>query len=123
LFPYLTHTDYTLVGRGDPQGSTPARPGEILLIFGTGFGETAPAVFSGELPDFVARVVRPARAWLDEKMLPAYLLHYVGQAPGFAGLYQINLELPADLPAGDCEVRIEIDGMASQPGIRIAVER
>jgi uncharacterized protein (TIGR03437 family) len=55
-------------------------------------------------------------------MLPEYLLHYVGQAPGFAGLYQINLELPPDLPSGDLEVRIEIDGVASQPGIRIAVE-
>jgi uncharacterized protein (TIGR03437 family) len=122
LFPFLTHTDYTLVGRGDLPGSTPARSGEILLIFGTGFGETAPAVFSGELPGFVARVVSPARAWLDGQMLPEYLLHYVGQAPGFAGLYQINLELPPDLPSGDLEVRIEIDGVASQPGIRIAVE-
>lgn len=123
LFPFLTHTDYTLIGRGELQGSTPARPGEVILIFGTGFGETAPAVFSGELPAFAAYALLPVRAWLDGELLPSYLIHYVGQAPGFAGLYQINLELPADLPSGDPEFRIEIGGMSSQPGIRIAVER
>jgi uncharacterized protein (TIGR03437 family) len=121
LFPFLTHTDYTLVGRGELEGSTPARAGEIILIFGTGFGSTAPRVFSGELPDFAARILLPARVWLDQELLPAYLVHYVGLAPGFAGLYQINLELPPDLRSEDPEVRIEIDGLASQPGIRIAV--
>ena len=122
LFGVVTHTDYTLVGRGEPEDSTPARPGEIVLIFGTGFGSTAPAVFSGELPDFGARIVLPARVWLGEAMLPGYLLRYVGLAPGFAGLYQINLELPADVPAGDVQVRIEIDGVFSQEGVSIAVE-
>jgi len=121
LFRFVTHTDYTLVGRGDPQGSTPARPGEIVLLFGTGFGATAPAVFAGELPDFLAPVVLPARARLADTMLPDHLLHYVGQAPGFAGLYQMNLELPADLAAGDLEIRIEIDGASSQEGVKIAV--
>ncbi len=121
LFAFSTHTDYTLVGRGDPQGSTPARPGEIVLLFGTGFGSTAPAVFAGELPDFAARVVLPVRAWLGDVELPAYLLRYVGLAPGFAGLYQINLELPADVPTGNPQLRIEIDGISSQPGVRIAV--
>jgi uncharacterized protein (TIGR03437 family) len=121
LFGFMTHTDYTLVGRGEPPGSTPARPGEIVLIFGTGFGPTAPAVFAGEMPDFAAAVVFAARVRLDDAVLPGYLLRYVGQAPGFAGLYQINLELPADLPPGDPQVRIEIGGISSQAGVRIAV--
>jgi uncharacterized protein (TIGR03437 family) len=121
LFTFLTHTDFTLVGRGDLQGSTPARPGEIVLLFGTGFGATAPAVFAGELPDFAARVVLPTRAWLGDVELPGYLLRYVGLAPGFAGLYQINLELPDDLPVGNPQVRIEVDGVFTQPGVRIAV--
>jgi uncharacterized protein (TIGR03437 family) len=121
LFAFVTHADYTLVGRGELKGSTPARPGEIVLIFGTGFGATAPAVFAGELPDFAAPLVLPARIWLGGAMLPGYLLRYIGQAPGFAGLYQINLELPADLPPGDPQIRIEVDGVGSQEGVRIAV--
>ena len=123
LFSFLTHADYQLVGRGDPEGSTPAHPGEMVLIFGTGFGSTVPGVFAGELPDFAARIVLPAKVWLDAAMVPPRLVHYVGQSPGFAGLYQINLELPADLPPADPEVRIEIDGIPSQPGVRIAVEK
>lgn len=122
LFPFVIHTDYTLVGHGEPEGATPARPGEIVLIFGTGFGPTAPAVFSGELPEFAAPVVLPARAWLGAAVLPGHLLHYVGLAPGFAGLYQINVELPADMTPGDLEFRIEIDGASSQAGVTIAVE-
>jgi adhesin/invasin len=121
LFRYVTHTDYTLVGRGDPKGSTPARAGEVVILFATGLGATAPAVFAGELPDFAAPVVLPVRAWLEDAMLPDYLLLYVGQAPGFAGLYQINLELPADIAPGDPQVRIEIDGVKSQEGVRIVV--
>jgi uncharacterized protein (TIGR03437 family) len=82
---------------------------------------TAPTAFSGELPDFSAPVVLPVKVWLDEQMLPAYLLRYVGLAPGFAGLYQLNIELPGELAAESPEIRIEIDGHSSQ-GIRIAVE-
>ena len=33
------------------------------------------------------------------------LIQYAGQAPGFAGLFQINLQLPADSPANP-EIRI-----------------
>jgi uncharacterized protein (TIGR03437 family) len=123
LFPVVMHTDYELVGRGNPAHSTPARPGEVVLIFGTGFGETAPAVFSGELPDFAAAVLLPVRVLLEGRALPGHLIRYAGQAPGFAGVYQINLELPKEMPVGDPEVRVEIDGVASQPGIRIAIER
>ena len=45
-----------------------------------------------------------------------------GQAPGFAGLYQINVLLPDDTPPGEVEVMIEVDGVVSQPGLTIAVD-
>jgi uncharacterized protein (TIGR03437 family) len=120
LFPVITRADYTLVGRGELAGSTPARPGETVLVFGTGFGLTAPTAFAGELPDFSAPVLLPVQAWLDGEMLPAYLLRYAGLAPGFAGLYQVNIELPGDLAAENPEIRLVIDGYSSQ-GVRIAV--
>ncbi len=122
LFPVVVHGDFRLVGRGDPHGSTPAKPGEMVVLFATGLGPTAPAVFAGELPNFRAPVVLPVRARLAERSLPASALLYVGQAPRLAGLYQINVLLPDDITAGDLEFFVEVDGVESQPGVTIAVE-
>ena len=53
--------------------------------------------------------------------LPSEDIYYWGLAPGFAGLYQFNLRIPATAAAGDAEVRVGIAGEWSQPGFRIAV--
>jgi uncharacterized protein (TIGR03437 family) len=39
---------------------------------------------------------------------------FSGLAPGFVGLYQINLQLPDDLPAGDLTLGIFSDFANSQ---------
>ena len=41
-------------------------------------------------------------------------LSFSGLAPGFVGLYQINLRLPDDLPAGDLPLKIFSDFANSQ---------
>lgn len=40
----------------------------------------------------------------------------------FAGLFQINVQLPANLPAGDLPVAIEAGGQASQTGVVLPVD-
>jgi uncharacterized protein (TIGR03437 family) len=47
---------------------------------------------------------------------------YAGQAPGYAGLYQVNVQLPDRDFDHDPEVRVEVDGLRSQPGFRLAIE-
>ncbi len=42
---------------------------------------------------------------------------YAGAAPGFAGVYQVNAQLPADLTPGNYAVWIEMSGRASNGGI------
>lgn len=121
LFPVVAHSDYTIVGRGEPERSTPARPGEIILLFGTGFGLTTPAVFAGELPDFIAWIERPAHILWNGVAVDDHDVRYVGQCPGFAGLYQVNFVTPREAVAGDAKVAIEIDGIVS-PEITVAVE-
>jgi uncharacterized protein (TIGR03437 family) len=39
---------------------------------------------------------------------------FSGLAPGYVGLYQINVRLPNDLPAGDLTLRILSDFADSQ---------
>jgi len=86
---------------------SPAAPGEIVVLYATGLGETAPEAVCGFLPDLAA----PLADWIDFQVLlngtavDPSLIQYAGAAPGFAGLFQINLALPANTPPNP-ELRI-----------------
>ncbi|MBI1353835.1 MAG: hypothetical protein GC160_05775 [Acidobacteria bacterium] len=84
--------------------ASPARPGETVVFWSTGFGATQPAVRSG-VPNpgldgtTLARPVDPNISLLVGG-LPATIL-FVGGTPGFVGLTQINATLPREAPLGD----------------------
>jgi uncharacterized protein (TIGR03437 family) len=59
----------------------------------------------GELVTGIASLVAPVQAALGN--IRANVL-FSGLAPGFAGLYQINLEVPADAPTGNVPVTITV---------------
>jgi uncharacterized protein (TIGR03437 family) len=44
-------------------------------------------------------------------------------SPGLAGLYQVNLRLPGDLPDGDLAVVVRVGAFSSPPGGYITVRR
>ena len=98
----------------------PARPGEVVTLFGTGFGATNPAFAPGELPDRAAPVVEPVRVTIGG--LEAETL-YAGAAPGLAGVYQINLRIPAAAPNGDLPVTLRVGSFAAPPGGFLTVRR
>ena len=54
--------------------------------------------------------------------IPSHLVFYAGQAPGLAGLYQVNVKLSEDTPTGDIEVMVEVNGVQSQPGTTIPID-
>ena len=123
LFPVVAHTNFSVVGRGDQVGAAPALPGEVVILFGTGFGPTQPPVEEGQLPPFAASLTLPSRVLLNGEELPEENVLYFGQAPFFAGLQQVNVRLPATLDPGDYEVVVEVAGTVSQAGVMIAVDR
>ena len=47
---------------------------------------------------------------------------FSGAAPGFAGLYQINVVVPTFTVANDYEVIITIAGKQSRPGVTMRVQ-
>lgn len=120
--PVATHLDYTLVGRGEVEGSTPARPGEFVVLFGTGMGATNPSFMQGVLPPIGAALVKPVQVLLRGQPLSEEFVPYAGQAPGLAGVYQVNVLLPPDLAPGEAEVIVEIDGARSQAGLTLAID-
>ena len=122
LFPVALHADFRVVGRGEIEGSAPLPRGAVAVLFGAGFGPLSPPSRTGDLPTRPAPIVLPLDVLLGgERLHPSSVL-YAGQAPGFAGLYQVNVRLPGRDFAEDPEVQVEIDGNLSQPGFRLAID-
>ncbi len=106
--PGLFSTSKDGTGQGailDAQGrlvdaSNPARAGEVVQMFCTGLGATNPRVTSGQpgpAAEPLARVAVPVEARVGGR---AATVHFAGLAPGFVGLYQVNVEIPAGVELG-----------------------
>jgi uncharacterized protein (TIGR03437 family) len=108
-FPVVTRPDGSLVTI-----TNPARPGQIVILWATGLGSTNPPLRPGELARGAAPLQRSAefQIALNGKPVPVGNVLYAGIAPGFAGLYQINLLLPEDTPANPT-VRVGIGTVLS----------
>lgn len=98
----------------------PARSGEIVILYATGLGRTVPNPRSGELPRRAAPLERLAEfdVLLDGEAVGAARLLYAGVAPGFAGLYQINLRLPEPAPPNP-QVRLRLGDLLSPASGRL----
>jgi uncharacterized protein (TIGR03437 family) len=103
----VLHADYSLVG-----SSSPARPGEYLLIYCTGLGAVGTPVKSGDSAPSAPLAQTTNLPAVSIGGLPATVI-YSGLAPGFAGLYQINAQAPAGLSTGNQPLQIAIAGVAS----------
>jgi len=100
--------------------SHPARPGARLQLLATGLGEVMPPWPAG-LPaplDSPPAVVARLRAYLDQTevaVLRAVL------APGYTGLYLVEIHLPEILNRGAAELYLEADGRQSNR-VRLYIE-
>jgi uncharacterized protein (TIGR03437 family) len=102
----ILHADFSLVS-----GASPARAGEIVAIYATGLGALQSPVKTG---DAAPNGPRPTASIPTVSVggLPA-VVSYSGLAPGFVGLYQVNVTIPAGLQPGLQPVQINMGGTAS----------
>jgi len=103
----LHAANYSLV-----TSSSPAQPGEYLLIYCTGLGAVGTPVASGAMAPSapLAQTINIPTVSIGGLLAIA---SYSGLAPGFVGLYQINVQAPLNLGAGNQSVQIVISGVAS----------
>ena len=116
--------DYSLV-----TATAPSLPDEWVILWATGLGSVSPPwgnAFSTYrmLPTEAASLEEIAdfRVLLDGAAVAPERVGYAGLAPGYAGLYQINLKLPANVTVNP-EVRIAIGESLSPPNLRLFVGR
>src|SRR5579884_877904 len=74
--------------------TTPGTPGSVMILYGTGFGP-----ISG--PDNAPPGAVPANGTVTVTVggVPAQV-QYAGRSPQFAGLDQVNIQLPSNVPLG-----------------------
>jgi len=125
--PALFELDVHTAVATEPDGSVltaaaPAAPGDIVILYATGLGQTNPPVESGVLPTQAAPLVDIGKfsVVLNGVAVNPSAISYAGIAPGFAGLYQINVRLPASTGANP-QIRIGLGGILSPTGISLPV--
>jgi len=119
------HANFDLVA--DPSllpRARPAAPGDVVILYGTGFGFTEPLFPSGAIADRQARLRDPFAVTVAGVTLRPEDILYAGMSPGsISGLYQFNVRLPLTAPDGDVAVSIEIGGQSTPTGATIRVRR
>jgi uncharacterized protein (TIGR03437 family) len=107
--------------------SNPALKGSVITLFGTGQGQVSPPV-----PDSIAAPLSPlshtvtvptsdGRTCVTSQPAMCVAIadrfgevQYSGLAPGFVGLWQINVKIPAEVAAGNAiPLRVLINGVPS----------
>ena len=104
---------------GDLSVNTPANPvpaGGYIILYLTGPGPVTPP-----LPDGTAAPAEPL-SFINSSVMVTIgaqnaQVTYQGLAPGFAGLAQLNVIVPAGLPPGDQPAFVSINGFSSNVGL------
>jgi uncharacterized protein (TIGR03437 family) len=108
------HLDGTLVGPAGPS-SRPAIPGEVIEMYGTGFGPTNPGSPTAQLVSQPAPLTLPATVIIGGVNAPVQWAGLVS-----SGLYQLNVQIPS-VQVGDQPVQTNVSGFQGATGVFVSV--
>jgi uncharacterized protein (TIGR03437 family) len=114
----LSDGSYALpVGAISGVASRPAKPGDVLTLYGVGFGPVTPASPAGQLVQQLNSLSSPLLMSMGGiPVSPSY----AGLAPNYTGLYQFNVAVPS-LPSGNATLTFSLGGTAGTQKLFIAV--
>ena len=96
----------------------PVKPGEVVLMFGTGFGSTNPDMPAGKVVETPSRMSADVQIFFGDT--PAEILD-TGYLI-FSGEYQFNVKVP-NLADGDYKVAAQMGSVRSQDNVFITVQK
>jgi uncharacterized protein (TIGR03437 family) len=118
--PYVvgTHANGALLGPTSlyPGLTTPAAPGEVVILYANGFGPTMPPIAAGSETQSGSLTI-----------LPVIQIGGITATVQFAGLvspglYQFNVIVPSSATAGDNPVTALYNGITTQTGVLLTVQ-
>ena len=116
-YAIATHADGTLL-----TADSPAHPADTIVIYLTGLGYTSPNPAPAEIQQDARQITQMStlQVLLNGAAVDPIYVKYAGLTPGSAGLYQINLFLPANIGT-DPEIRVSVAAQSSPAGLKLPV--
>lgn len=122
--PVATRQDFSFAAKaGTFSGATttPAKPGEVIILWATGLGPTSPAAPAGvAVPGDQTYATAVPTVAINNT--PATVFG-AALAPGAVGLYQIAIQVPNTLADGDWPIQAGIGSVQSPTGTVLTVQR
>jgi uncharacterized protein (TIGR03437 family) len=118
----ITHSDgtYNFVG---PTGTSlgfptvAAKAGDVVTVFGVGFGPTNPGVPAGKPFSGSAPTVSQVQLSINNvNIMPSY------SGMTSTGLYQLNFQVPAGAGSGELPLQATVGGVQTPPGVVISLQ-
>jgi len=94
-------------------GSNPAKAGSYVSLFGTGAGVVAGMPTDGVASQGTLATPQNPSVFINSNFVDNSDIEFSGLAPGFVGLWQINVKVPLNVPPGDVIVYVTYDGINS----------
>jgi uncharacterized protein (TIGR03437 family) len=122
-YPVATHyPDNAYVGPaglfGGSPATNPAKPGDVIVLWGTGLGPTTPVTVAGwEVATAEPLANAPV---VTIGGVPAQVIG-AAISPGAAGLYQISMTVP-EVPDGDQLITVQVAGVKSPAGVYLTIQ-
>jgi adhesin/invasin len=113
----ILNQDYSV---NDP--GVPARRGSYVMIYATGSGAVTPQVAAGQAAPLNGPLsTTPQTPVVTIGGISAQVT-FSGLAPGYAGLWQINAQVPANAPTGD-DIPVEIVFGTTSNSVTMAISQ
>jgi uncharacterized protein (TIGR03437 family) len=97
----------------------PVKPGEVILVFGTGFGPTNPDIAAGQVVATPSRMTTGVKIFFGDTEAEIFDTGYLI----FSGEYQFNVKVPANLADGDYKVAAQMGSARTQDNVFITVQK
>jgi uncharacterized protein (TIGR03437 family) len=94
-------------------GANPAKAGSVVTLYGTGQGAIQEMPPDGQPAQGILSTPETPQVFINSGLVPSGDVQWSGLAPGFAGLWQINVKVPSDVPPADVTVFVIYGGVNS----------
>lgn len=103
----------------------PARKGDVLIIYASGLGAVGPRTGTGEASPggpLAVGTFSVTGLFVGSGGEVGAPVLFSGLAPGFVGVFQVNVQVPEDAPSGTVDLFLQSAGFGRSNAARIVIE-